>query len=106
MNRRRVLSLTTTSLAVLLIASASLAHGSDSCDGWEESDSWGDKGRYCEIREIMLADLGTLAVDSTPNGGVRVTAWDRAEIRVEARFHKAGVPLRSATATLNPGELT
>jgi DUF4097 and DUF4098 domain-containing protein YvlB len=41
--------------------------------------------RHCEVREFTLRADGSLEVDARPNGGVQVTAWDRSEIRVQAK---------------------
>ena len=82
---RRPWTLLTTTLALALVAASGAFAGWDDCDGWEEKDDWGDKGRYCEIRELELNALGALEVDATPNGGIRVESWDRAEIRIQAR---------------------
>lgn len=42
-----------------------------------------DDYRHCEVREEILA-AAPLAVDAGRNGGVRVSGWDRSEIRVRA----------------------
>jgi hypothetical protein len=47
--------------------------------GWRDDDDV----RHCEVREETLP-AGPLAVDAGTNGGVRVTGWDRNEIRVRA----------------------
>lgn len=73
-------------IAVLLFPVVAAADWED-CEGFERDGDWGRKGRYCELREIELAALPGLAVDAGRNGGIRVTAWDKAEIRVEARIH-------------------
>jgi hypothetical protein len=46
--------------------------------GWDD-----DRYRACEVREYSLP-AGPLAVDAGRNGGIRVEAWDRSEIRVLA----------------------
>ncbi len=45
-----------------------------------------DRGeRHCEVREERLAAFaGTLTVDASPNGGIRVEAWDESDILVRA----------------------
>lgn len=71
-------------LALLLIASPTLARDWDDCHGWSEHDG---EGRYCETRELTLGELpGSLTVDARRNGGISVVAWDRAEISVDARI--------------------
>lgn len=45
-----------------------------------------DRGdRYCEVREYRLDARSSLHVDGGGNGGIRVTGWDRNEIRLIAR---------------------
>jgi hypothetical protein len=45
-----------------------------------------DRPSHCEIRELLVPVVGTaLSVDATPNGGISVGGWDRAEIQVRAR---------------------
>ena len=41
--------------------------------------------RSCEIRESKMAASQTLDVDAEPNGGIRVTAWEKNEIFVRAK---------------------
>lgn len=67
-------------LTVAAAAPAALAAQSDWC-----AESERDDDRFCEVREFTLAARGSLSVDARPNGGIRVTAWDRNEIRVLAK---------------------
>ena len=54
-------------------------------------DSGGRGSVHCEIREYTLAGSGgVLRIDASPNGGVRVRAWDRNEVKVEARVQARG----------------
>lgn len=46
-----------------------------------------DRDRYCEEREFSLAARPDLAVDAGRNGGIRVSGWDRDEIRLIARIN-------------------
>lgn len=73
-------------VAMMIAATGAFASDWDDCDGWEHEGDWGNKGRFCETREMTIADLGSLVVDAAPNGGISVKAWDRAEILVEARI--------------------
>lgn len=52
-------------------------------------EGWG--GDWCEVREITLDDRDLIRVDSGGNGGIRVTGWDKDEIRllVKVRVHDA-----------------
>jgi hypothetical protein len=61
-------------------------------------DAWDrDEERYCEIREVTLAaGRSPITIDGGPNGGVRVRAWDRNEIRLIARIEaRAGSEARA-----------
>lgn len=50
-----------------------------------ETPSNGNRGRFCEVRELQ-ASPGTFdRVDAGPNGGIEVTGWARNEIRVLAK---------------------
>jgi hypothetical protein len=50
-----------------------------------EQQGWGDRERYCEVREITLpADRSVIVIDGGQNGGIRVEGWDRKEILVRA----------------------
>lgn len=44
-----------------------------------------DRDRYCEVRSTTIAASSSLEVDASPNGGIEVEAWDRDEIRVDAK---------------------
>jgi Toastrack DUF4097 len=44
----------------------------------------GNRFETCEIREQTIAASGKLVVDASPNGGVRVTGWDRDDVLVRA----------------------
>lgn len=45
-----------------------------------------DRPSHCEIRELSVPMVGNaLSVDATPNGGISVRGWDRADIQVRAR---------------------
>jgi hypothetical protein len=54
--------------------------GDDPCrdSGWDD-----DRYRACDVREYSLP-AGPLTVDAGSNGGIRVEAWDRNDIRVLA----------------------
>jgi hypothetical protein len=48
--------------------------------------SGSDRPGHCEIRELTVPVVGNaLSIDATPNGGISVRGWDRAEIQVRAR---------------------
>ncbi len=44
-----------------------------------------DRGHACEVRDTRLGAPGSaLAVDATPNGGIRVEGWDQPDVLVRA----------------------
>lgn len=53
--------------------------------GWQSSD----RDVYCESREYVLDARSRLDIDAGQNGGIRLTGWDRDEIRVVARVQAA-----------------
>jgi len=68
-------------------------------------DSGGSGVVHCEVREYTLAGSGgTLRIDASPNGGVKVQAWDRNEVKVEARVQARGTSESDAKALA--GEVT
>jgi len=55
---------------------------------WCQDD--GDRGngqeRYCEVREATWSSASARTeVDASPNGGIEVRGWDRAEVKLEAK---------------------
>ena len=71
--------------AVLLVPATGIAQ--DPVRVQEDPDCHAaDRGdRYCEIREFELPARSSLEVDAGPNGGIRVTGWDRDDVRLIAR---------------------
>ncbi len=56
-------------------------------DEWCDRDEWGggpNRETACEVRETVIS-ARRLSVDASPNGGVKVTAWDRNDVLVRAR---------------------
>lgn len=51
-----------------------------------DDHQWCDDGDWeegiCEIRETTLSGRDEIAVDGSPNGGIKVEGWDRDEIRL------------------------
>ena len=74
--------------ALLAIAAAGNAIGQESRTEVVCGDAWsgGDRSSVsvCESREFTLTAQESLQIDGSPNGGVRVTGWDRNEIQVRA----------------------
>ncbi len=51
----------------------------------EDESDWGDRGHFCEVREVMLPVRDEVSVDGGTNGGVSVEGWQEARIKVEAK---------------------
>jgi DUF4097 and DUF4098 domain-containing protein YvlB len=52
-----------------------------SCD----SGNYGDRQRFCEVREQTIPAVGRLTVDPGKNGGVTVKGWLRNDISIRSR---------------------
>jgi hypothetical protein len=69
---------------VVLVITASLASAQNVLPCPDQGGS--DRPSHCEIRELAVPVAGhALSIDATPNGGISVRGWDRAEIQVRAR---------------------
>ena len=76
----------------------------DLCAGSRDSD---DRGHACEVRDSRLpAPVGPLTVDASPNGGIRVEAWDQADVLVRAVFSGYGDDDAEAKAMLGRVQVT
>ncbi len=52
----------------------------------DDGDRGGDRERHCEVREATWATgSARTEVDASPNGGVEVQGWDRAEVKLQAK---------------------
>ena len=59
------------------------------CDG--EDDRGDERERYCEVREATWAGgAARTDVDASPNGGIEVRGWDRAEVKLLAKVVATG----------------
>lgn len=56
-------------------------------DPWcRERETGPDRESRCEVREATWPGRGErLAIDASPNGGIEVVGWDRAEVKVRAK---------------------
>lgn len=55
-------------------------------DAWCDDQVRSDRPTHCEVRELTLVRPGgPLSVDASPNGGIRVVAEARTDVRVRAR---------------------
>lgn len=73
-----------------LLATAVMAfpvQAQESAKEWAEDCDIGDSRSetFCEVREYTVPASGSLRVDAHPNGGIKVYAWDRNEVKVVAR---------------------
>ena len=66
-----------------------------------------DDDHACEVRDTRLpAPIGPLTVDASPNGGIRVEAWDQADVLVRAVVHTHGEDVGDAKALLGRVQVT
>lgn len=75
----------TATVAGVCVVALSRAAAAQEPEDLCERRGWGDRDRHCEVREYSVRPSGTLEVDAGRNGGIRVLAWDRDEVRVLAR---------------------
>jgi hypothetical protein len=76
---------------VLLAGAATLPAQSgfrDRAFGRPESEWCRDDGRaaHCEVREDTLPGLSSIGVDASPNGGIAVRGWNRAETHLRTKI--------------------
>lgn len=72
--------------ALFILPAAAAAQESDAEWLARCENDWGDRDRYCEVRELELEPTGRLSIDGGENGGAVVRGWGRDEIRVSARI--------------------
>ncbi len=81
----------TTWAAILVVASMAPAAAwaqqtGNPNDPWCPGERGGDRGRYCEVRELTLAAFGgVLTVNASPNGGIKIIGSDRRDVLVRAK---------------------
>lgn len=67
----------------------------------------GTRGSACEVRDTRLsAPASPLAVDASPNGGIRVEAWDQPDVLVRAVVHTYADTDEDARALLSQVRVT
>jgi hypothetical protein len=77
--------LAVSALALVLGAPGLLAQQRGGRD-WCDQQNWGDdREGYCEVRELTAPSSGSLTVDASPNGGIRVEGAPRYDVLVRAR---------------------
>lgn len=86
MTTKTRLSCVILAIAVLSALTGSAQRRGDS-DDWCRDQNWGDD-RYgvCEVRELTLPSSGSLTVDASPNGGIKVEGAPRYDVHVRARI--------------------
>lgn len=73
-------------LTVLVAGSEPFAQRRDSRD-WCDQQNWGDdREGFCEVRELTTPSSGSLNVDASPNGGIKVEGESRYDVLVRARI--------------------
>jgi hypothetical protein len=55
-----------------------------------DNQGWGDRARFCEMREQTMASAGRLEIDGRQNGGVSVKAWDGSNVLVRSQVSAQG----------------
>ena len=56
-------------------------------DDWCRQQNWGnERAGVCEVRELTFASAGSLTVDASPNGGIKVEGAPRYDIQMRARL--------------------
>jgi hypothetical protein len=87
----RATGLVAAAVLLLLPGMAIAQQAGNPNDPWCQEGSGGDRGRYCEVREMTLPPPGgALTVDAAPNGSIRVTGWNQREVRVRAKVTASG----------------
>jgi hypothetical protein len=59
-----------------------------------------DRPSHCEIRDLTVPPSAALTVDATPNGGVTVHGWNRADIQARAKIVATADTQEAADALL------
>jgi hypothetical protein len=73
-------------LAAVAVPSVAGAQAIGTPEGeWCQRSGDEERGYFCEVRETTLAAPSAVAVDATPNGGIRAQGWDRGEMLVRMR---------------------
>lgn len=72
--------------ACVLAALPATAQRRIDSDDWCRQQNWGDdRAGVCEVRELTMPTSGSLAVDASPNGGIKVEGAQRYDVQVRAR---------------------
>ena len=88
-------------LAPLLAILGTAAAVAQPADDKACNEQWGggrNRERACEVRELTVKAGGTLSVDASPNGGIRVTGTDRKDVLVRAVVHTWAASAEDARA--------
>jgi hypothetical protein len=83
---KRALFLAMSALMCAAGAIPALAGQSAPSDDWCRSENRGnDQASFCEVRESTLRSSGSLTIDASPNGGIKVEGAPRYDVRLRAR---------------------
>lgn len=73
--------------AWLVPAAAGAQQAGNPKDPWCARDGGGDRGHYCEVREMTLPPLGAvLTVNARPNGSIKIVGADRRDVQIRAKI--------------------
>jgi putative adhesin len=85
MTMKRRLPRVMVALGCLLTSFQATAQQRDS-DDWCREQHWeSDRPGVCEVRELTLPSSGSLVVDASPNGGIKVEGTPRYDVLLRAR---------------------
>ena len=86
--------ITALALGAALTLPAAVHAQQDRADRWLDNcrhNSWGDRGRYCDVKQFTIKDpASSIRVDAGPNGGVSVFGWDKPTMLVVAKIQANG----------------
>ena len=72
--------------ALFLLPGPPVAAQRTNSDDWCRQQNWGnDRAGVCDVRELTVPSSGSLTVDATPNGGIKVEGAPRYDVHVRAR---------------------
>ena len=88
-------------LAAVLAAAVSLTTTAGTAQSRYDDCNDGGRSRqarYCEVRESTMPGVNPIDVDASPNGGISIRGWDRAEAHVRARIQTYADTMAEAQA--------
>ena len=80
------LAVTATLAAALVAAGSAQTRDRRQTGDRDCYDGWGDRrASFCEVREDTIAGANPIDVDASPNGGIAIRGWDRADVLVRSK---------------------